>query len=157
MNRQRKVVITTIYNDLGMIVDTKAEELDLSAQLNLQPTCNNLATDTISRQAAIDVILADKIGGEALIVMNALGDGRLALTLNDACDRHIRDIEKLPSVQSKQLQVLANVLDGCPLTQPCDRMWKPEGWCKEHCKPGQQEPDAECWLKYAEVMTADDT
>jgi len=56
MNRQRKVVITTTYNELGIIVDTKAEELDLSVQPNLQPTCNNLATDTISRQAAIDAI-----------------------------------------------------------------------------------------------------
>ena len=58
MNRQRKVVITVTYNGLGMIVDTKAEELDLSAQPNLQPnlqpTCNNLATDCISRQSAID-------------------------------------------------------------------------------------------------------
>ena len=32
MNRQRKVVITVTYNELGMIVDTKAEELNLSAQ-----------------------------------------------------------------------------------------------------------------------------
>lgn len=32
MNRQRKVVITVTYNDLGTIVDTKAEELDSSAQ-----------------------------------------------------------------------------------------------------------------------------
>lgn len=32
MNRQRKVVITTTYNELGIIVDTKVEELDLSAQ-----------------------------------------------------------------------------------------------------------------------------
>jgi len=55
--------------------------------------------DTISRQQAVKVILADKIVGKTLIVMNALGDGRLALTLNDACDRHIRDIEKLPSAQ----------------------------------------------------------
>lgn len=108
--------------------------------------------DLIRRQDAVDVILADKIDDTSLKVMTALGDGRLALTLNDACDRHIRDIEKLPSVKSKQLQVLANVLDGCPLTQPCGKLWKPEGWCKEHCKPGQQEPDAECWLKYAEVM-----
>ena len=52
MNRQRKVVITITYNDLGVIVDTKAEELDSSAQPNLQPTCNQLATETISRQAA---------------------------------------------------------------------------------------------------------
>lgn len=32
MNKQRKVLITVTYNDLGMIVDTKAEELDSSAQ-----------------------------------------------------------------------------------------------------------------------------
>ena len=31
-NRQRKVVITVTYNDLGTIVDTKAEELDSSAE-----------------------------------------------------------------------------------------------------------------------------
>ena len=59
MNRQRKVLITVTYNDLGIIVDTKAEELDLFAQPNLQQTCNNLATDTISRQAAIDAILRE--------------------------------------------------------------------------------------------------
>lgn len=73
-----------------------------------QPNPNTLGiktdetcADAISRRDAIDVILADKIVGKALIVMNALGDGRLALTLNDACDRHIRDIEQLPSVQSE--------------------------------------------------------
>ena len=54
MNKQRKILMTITYNELGIIVDTKAEELDLSAQPNLQPTCNNLAIDTISRQAAID-------------------------------------------------------------------------------------------------------
>ena len=54
MNRQRKIVITVTYNDLGVIVDTKAEELNSSAQPNLQPTCNQLATDVISRQQAIE-------------------------------------------------------------------------------------------------------
>ena len=54
--------------------------------------------DSISRQDAIDVILADKIVGKTLIVLNELGEGNLVSTLNDACDRHIRDIEKLPSV-----------------------------------------------------------
>lgn len=53
MNRQRKVLITTTYNELGIIVDTKAEEV---AQPNLQPTCNKLATDTISRQTAINYV-----------------------------------------------------------------------------------------------------
>ena len=53
MNKQRKVVITTTYNEMRVIIDTKAEEV---AQQNLQPTCNQLATDTISRQAAIDAL-----------------------------------------------------------------------------------------------------
>ena len=53
MNKQRKVLITTTYNEMGIIIDTKAEEV---AQPDLQPTCNQLATDCISRQAAIDEI-----------------------------------------------------------------------------------------------------
>lgn len=53
MNKQRKVVITTTYNEMGIIIDTKVEEV---AQSNLQPTCNQLATDTISRQMATDAL-----------------------------------------------------------------------------------------------------
>lgn len=53
MNKQRKVLITITYNEMGIIIDTKAEEV---AQPNLQPTCNQLATDCISRQAAIDAM-----------------------------------------------------------------------------------------------------
>ena len=56
--------------------------------------------------------------------------------------------------KEKMIHILCDVLDGCPLTYPCDKLWSPEGWCKDHCKAGQQEPDAECWLKYAEVMTS---
>lgn len=41
----------------GMI-DTKAEEV---AQPDLQPTCNKLATDAISRQAAIDILDAYQV------------------------------------------------------------------------------------------------
>ncbi len=48
MNKQRKVVITTTYNEMGIIIDTKAEELGTSAQLG---------TDCISRQAAIDLTI----------------------------------------------------------------------------------------------------
>lgn len=51
MNKQRKVLITITYNEMGIIIETKAEEV---AQPNLQPTCNQLATDCISRQMAID-------------------------------------------------------------------------------------------------------
>jgi len=32
MNRQRKVLVTVTYNELGVIVDTKTEELDSSAE-----------------------------------------------------------------------------------------------------------------------------
>ena len=48
MNKQRKVLTTITYNEMGIIIDTKVEEV---AQPNLQ-----LATETISRQAAIDAL-----------------------------------------------------------------------------------------------------
>ena len=44
MNKQRKVLITVTYNEMGIIIDTKAEEV---AQPNLQPTCNQLATEIV--------------------------------------------------------------------------------------------------------------
>ena len=50
----------------------------------------------------------------------------------------------------KTTRILADVLDGTPLLFPCTKLWKPDGWCKDHCKT--QEPDAECWLKYTEVL-----
>ena len=53
MTRQRQILVTVTYNDLGCIIDTKTE---LYKEPNLQPTCNNLATDTISRQDAIDAV-----------------------------------------------------------------------------------------------------
>ena len=63
MNKQRKVLITTTYNEMGIIIDTKAEEV---AQPNLQPTCNQLATDCISRQAAIDAIKSSRFLVDAM-------------------------------------------------------------------------------------------
>lgn len=57
MNKQRKVVITTTYNEMGIIIDTKVEEV---AQPNLQPT----ATDTISRAAAIEALDKCHCGGK---------------------------------------------------------------------------------------------
>ena len=50
----------------------------------------------------------------------------------------------------KIIEVLINVLDGTPLRDPCDKLFSPEGWCKEHCKT--YGPTAECWLKYAEEV-----
>jgi len=52
-----------------------------------------------------------------------------------------------------QLKILAGILDGCPLEQPCNRMAvKPDGWCRDHCGSEQWSPDAECWLRYARIM-----
>lgn len=104
--------------------------------------------DTISRTDAIKA-MTDAIWHYPNECYQNLNDYGIAKEL--AC----AGLRSVPSAHSKQLQVLADVLDGCPLTQPCGKLWKPEGWCKEHCKPGQQEPDAECWLKYAEVMASE--
>ena len=52
----------------------------------------------------------------------------------------------------KGQKVLADVLDGSPLNYPCNKMWRSDA-CEEYCKNNNlQEPDAECWLRYAEVM-----
>ena len=44
MNKQRKVLITTTYNEMGIIIDTKAEELGSSAQPEIIrcKDCNHL-------------------------------------------------------------------------------------------------------------------
>lgn len=79
--------------------NTSSKQPDLETLgIKTEKTCE----DVISRQQAVKVILADKIVGKSLIVMKALGDGRLALTLNDACDRHIRAIEHLPSAEPER-------------------------------------------------------
>ena len=67
------------------------------------------------------------------------------------CIKRCRDFEEIRDKHA-QLHALADVLDGCPLTQPCDEMWAPHGWCEEHCAEGQDLPDKECWLRYAEIV-----
>lgn len=52
----------------------------------------------------------------------------------------------------KLAKVLANTLDGTPLLYACNKLWSEHGWCEGHCGQHQQEPDAECWMRYAEVM-----
>jgi len=104
--------------------------------------------DSINRQAAIDA-MTNTLWHYPNECYRNLNEYEFAKGLAEL------GLKSVPSANSKQLQILANVLDGCPLTQPCDKMWKSEGWCKEHCKPGQQEPNAECWLKYAEVMASE--
>ena len=69
MNKQRKVLITITYNEMGIIVDTKAEEV---AQPSAKDT-NIPITDTISRQAAIDAIERNSCNTQrAIDAVNAL-------------------------------------------------------------------------------------
>lgn len=104
-----------------------------------------LMDDLISRQAAIDTL-------NKLDVSDGVGISSVACDLQEEA---IRSIENLPSAQTKTTQVLAEVLDGCPLLHPCDELCKPEGWCREHCKEGQNGPDKDCWMRYAEVMASE--
>ena len=57
--------------------------------------------DLIERQAAIEVILTDKIDNKSLKIIDALGSGNEAKTLNMACDRHAKLLKSLPSAQSE--------------------------------------------------------
>ena len=85
MNKQKKVLITITYNEMGIIIDTKAEEV---AKPDLQQTCNKLATDTISRQAAIDAL--DK------------RFDNVPMELTTEILQLRRDLRKLPSSQPEQ-------------------------------------------------------
>ena len=57
------------------------------------------SSDCISRQAAIDVIIEDKICDDSLKIMTAIGGGDKAETLNMTCDRHAKMLMGLPSAQ----------------------------------------------------------
>ena len=61
MNKQRKVVITTTYNEMGIIIDTKAEEV---AQPEVAKDTNVLCNDCISRQVAITQLSHNKNKGD---------------------------------------------------------------------------------------------
>ena len=95
--------------------------------------------DLISRQAAIAEFSCCEL----------TPDG--GIDANDAIDI----LERLPSAQPETTRILAEALNGSPLLYPCDELWSCEGWCKDHCKKGQTEPDTECWLKYAETIAAE--
>lgn len=58
--------------------------------------------DLIDRQAAIKVILDDKIGEKSLVIMRELGSENEAKALNMACDRHVEFIKETPSAQPEQ-------------------------------------------------------
>ena len=96
-------------------------------------------SDLIDRQAAIDVTWEEPTYTDTLNVLTEVRD----------------KIRALPSAQPETTRILAEALNGSPLLYPCDELWSCEGWCKDHCKKGQTEPDTECWLKYAETIAAE--
>ena len=119
MNKQRKVLITTTYNEMGIIIDTKAEEV---AQPNLQPTCNQLATDCISRQAAIDICTnaIDLWHGQ-------LGEGALVAVQGR--------IKALPPVQPETAKrIVGKSRDGMTLWYQCDMCNEPVNAQDDFCR-----------------------
>lgn len=56
--------------------------------------------ELIYRQAAIDMIIEDKIPDDILKIMTAIGDGDKAETLNMTCDRHAEMLMSLPPAQT---------------------------------------------------------
>ena len=143
-----KEAITVLRNTAWLGTEKDREEVEKAVELavealKVQLSREDTTFELISRQEAIDALsycqtyLFDSRDHDKKI---SLEDAEYAL-------------EQLQPAQSKQLQILADVLDGCPLTQPCDKLW-PGDWCHNNCKT--REPTAECWLRYAEVMASDD-
>ena len=56
----------------------------------------------IDADALIPLIQEDKIEGKTLDIIKELGDGLQAETLNQACDRHIKIISNLPTIEPKR-------------------------------------------------------
>lgn len=54
----------------------------------------------IDADVLIPQIREEKIEGEILGIIKALGDGLQAETLNQACDRHIKIISSLPTIDA---------------------------------------------------------
>ena len=105
-----------------------------SAQPNLQPTCNQLATDCISRQAAIDAVSKyKKEHGYAYY--------------DCACEIE-KDIKQLPSAQPEPLVKKSRTLVKDLVKEPCEDAVSRDSvkflLCKETCHPGAFCPDGFC-------------
>ena len=125
MNRQRKIVITVTYNDLGVIVDTKAEELDSSVQPNLQPTCNQLATDCISRQDALEAV-------RTMQTYKLHEDDDMILV--DKADVQT-ELMMMPSVQPETAKrIVGKSRDGMTLWYQCDMCNEPVDEQDDYCR-----------------------
>ena len=55
------------------------------------------------------------------------------------------------------VEILAECLDGSPLTTACDYLFEHDNaWCKDFCRSRMFEPVATCWLRYAELKSEEE-
>lgn len=59
----------------------------------------------IDADTLIPLIQEEKIEGKTLDIIKVLGDGLQAETLNQACDRHIKIISSLPTIDEHKIVV----------------------------------------------------
>ena len=111
MNKQRKVLITITYNEMGIIIDTKTEELGSSAQpekrTEKRTETHCVCLDTISRQAA------QRLFGKALTYKERIG--KLTWTTSEVKQWIADCMEQLPPAQpdcAKCKSELANKIRG---------------------------------------------
>lgn len=88
MNKQRKVLITITYNEMGIIIDTKAEEV---AQPEVEKDTNVPTNDCISRQAAVRWVKTE---------CNPYGNPTLDF---ESGKKVIEHLEQMPSAQPESL------------------------------------------------------
>ena len=96
MNKQRKVLITITYNEMGIIIDTKAEEVAQPVAKDINVPC----TDTISRQAAINRIESHIRTGDELYPLTDTDK-----ILNHAFEIAASCVYNLPSEQPENMCV----------------------------------------------------
>lgn len=64
----------------------------------------------VDADALIPLIQEEKIEGEILDIAKALGEGLLAETLNQSCDRHIKIIRSLPTIDAVPRKAFDRIL-----------------------------------------------
>ncbi len=88
MNKQRKVLITTTFNEMGIIIDTKAEEVS-----NDSPELDKENGELISKQAAINEVAA--------WLKDRMNDGKNVKPLTER-------LKDLPSAQPEAIRINLN-------------------------------------------------
>ena len=103
----REEAIKDIQDNILPVVGGKSLQMAieaLKAQADLQPTCNNLATDCISRQDAID--------HWRLIIDATSTDSRYNMGFVDGLEFCISHLSTMPSAQPEHFADVSNMDDG---------------------------------------------